>query len=175
MTYLKILLLSVLGLFITACSYRDGVDSIEDIYTDVKVIKASSGNYAGKVSESSKPILKETKYNSAPEYTQEEEQSVHIKKTGSIIDVAFEDNVKLYVYTFLSRNDQEQITFYYDKKLNYSSKTLLDIDVLDNFLITAKKHRGDTLKTKSNKKKYIKHKKRNYNIREAIEEKINTF
>jgi hypothetical protein len=154
---------------LSGCSGRGAFD---EIYSEVQVVKPTAKNYAATSNNSTSSILKEKH----PNATQTEEiKSVHIHTSGRIIDVTFDQDSKLYLYTLLSTKDSERTLFYYDKKLNYASSTLIDVDILDNYLITAKKHTITTNVKSTKKKKIIKHKKRNYNIREAIEEKINTF
>jgi hypothetical protein len=154
---------------ISGCSGRSAFD---EIYSEVQVVKPTAKNYAATSDNSTSSILKEKH----PNTTQTEEpKSVHTHTTGRIIDVTFDQDSKLYLYTILSSKNSERTLFFYDKKLNYTSNTLLDVDILDNYLITAKKHTVTTNVKSTKKKKIIKHKKRNYNIREAIEEKINTF
>lgn len=172
-THLPIMIASiVLAGLLTACSFRNGGDIFEDLYTDVKVVKPSAKNYAKASNGNTAPILKEPKNMTQ---TIAEEKSVHLHKTGRIIHAAFDDEVKLYVYTLISDKDGEYTIFYYDQKLNFPSSVLVDVDILDNYLITAKKHTIKSSLSIEEKKKYIKHKKRNYKIKEAIEEKIDTF
>jgi hypothetical protein len=167
-----ILSIMIVSQLITACSYRDGENLFEDLYTDVKVVKPSSANYAAQKNTHASPILNEPKKSTQ---TPTEKKSVHIKKTGRIIQSNFDEEVKLYVYTLIDQQDGGYTIFYYDQKLNFPSSTLVDVDILDNYLITAKKHPIKSSLSVEEKKKYIKHKKRNYKIKEAIEEKIDTL
>jgi len=154
---------------LSACAGRGTFD---EIYSDVQVVKPTAKNYASATNKSTSPILKEAHTSQ----TQSQElKSVHIHTSGRIINVTFDQDSKLYLYTLLSTKEQERTLFFYNKKLNFTSNTQIDVDILDNYLITAKKSFLASTKKKGKKKKIIKHKKRNYNIREAIEEKINTF
>jgi hypothetical protein len=97
---------------------------------------------------------------------------------GHITSNSFDPDVNLYIYNFSSDGDDESSIFFYDKKLPYSTSDLVLIDVKDNFLMNIEsKGKAGSKKglTLSQKKKKFKQKKRNYKIREAIEEKINTF
>lgn len=169
---LKLLPIMIASLAFTACSYTNSMNSFEDIYTDVRVIKPTSKNYKTASAGSSTPIIKET--TSSP-VELVEQKSIHLKKMGRIISTTYDQDVKLYLYTFISEPEGENIIFYFDQKLNHLSSDLLNVDILDNYLITATRYHDTSSSTPSPKKKYIKHKKRNHNIREAIEEKINTF
>ncbi len=162
----------IVALFFTACSSRNAIGSFEDLYTDVKVVKPTAGNYSKSATENNAPIIKDQ---TTTEKTAPEHHSVHAHLTGHIIDRSFDPEVKLYVYTFLSRDDAQQTVFYYDQKLQFASTVLLDVDILDNYLMTVKKHLEKHNMSIPEKKKIIKHKKRNYKIHEAIEEKISTF
>ncbi len=154
---------------ISGCSGRGAFD---ELYSEVQVVKPTAKNYASVTDTSSSSILKETHQDTTQT---QEPKSVHIHATGRIIDITFDQDSKLYLYTLLSSKSDERILFFYNKKLNYASSTLLDVDILDNYLITAKKRTLQDNTKSPQKKKIIKHKKRNFNIREAIEEKINTF
>jgi hypothetical protein len=165
----EIIVFIMIALAVSGCSGRGAFD---EFYSDVQVVKPTSKNYASASDNSSASILKDETEQTAQA---EEPQSVHIHATGRIIDTTFDQDSKLYLYTLLSSESSERILFFYKKKLNYASNVLLDVDILDNYLITAKKRTIKEETKPSKKKKIIKHKKRNYNIREAIEEKINTF
>ena len=163
---------TLLTILLTGCSTHSPLESFEDIYTNTTVIKPTSKNYSTSAQANTAPIIKEVIPSTS---TVLEQKSVQVKLTGRIINTSFDDEVKLYVYTFLADDTQEHTIFYYDQKLTYPTSTLLDVNILDNYLITATKHLNKPSLSISEKKKYIKHKKRNTNIREAIEEKINTF
>ncbi len=169
---LKLLPIMIAPLLFTACSYTNNMNTFEDLYTDVKILKPTSKNYKATNSENSTPIIKDTPTSPTQAI---EQKSVHLKKTGRITSTTYDQDVKLYLYTFITEPEGEDVIFYYDQKLNYPSSNLLNVDILDNYLITATKHHNNSSSTLSEKKKYIKHKKQNHNIREAIEEKINTF
>ncbi len=169
---LKLLFIFTLSWLLSACSYTNGINSFEDLYTDVKVLKPTSKNYKSNGSSDTTPIIKEPTH---VEKSTIEPKSVNIKKTGRIISTIYDPDLKLYLYTFISEPENEEVIFYYNQKLNYSSASLLTIDVLDNYLISATPYHDKTNLIAPKKKKIIKHKKRNHNIREAIEEKINTF
>ncbi len=169
---LKLLPLPLLSLLFTACSFTNGINSFEDLYTDVKVVKPTTNNYKTANASNSAPIIKEThQTTTAPSQA----KSLNIKKTGHIISTTYDPDLKLYLYTFLSQPEGEDVIFYYDQKLRFDKTNLIDIDVLDNYLIHALPHPDKKHLIAPQKKKYIKHKKINHNIREAIEEKINTF
>ncbi len=169
---LKLLFIFALSWLLTACSYTNSMNSFEDLYTDVKILKPTSKNYKSATGSDATPIIKEP----ADTVTNTiEPTSVNIKKTGRIISTTYDSGLKLYLYTFISEPEKEEVIFYYNQKLNYSSANLLKIDVLDNYLINATPYHDKNSLIAPQKKKYIKHKKRNHNIREAIEEKINTF
>jgi len=169
---LKLLSIMIVSLFLTSCTYRGSLDAFEDLYTDVQIIKPNAKNYQSSENTSTTPIIKES---TPPATLQTEKQSVHIKETGRILSTIYDENVKLYIYNFISEASQEQLVFYYDKKLKFTSSSLINVNILDNYLISATEHKNKVSKKLINKKKYIKHMKRNRNIREAIEEKINTF
>ncbi len=167
----QIYLLIIAMTFFSACSYRDG-SIFEDIYTDTEVIKPSAHNYGSEIDKNTTPIIKEKVKTPT---SSEKHKSVHLQKRGRITNVTFDDEVKLYVYTFVNESNGEYTIFYYDKKLNFPSNILVDVDILDNYLITANKHTPPASETITQKKKYIKHKKINHRIKEAIEEKIDTL
>lgn len=169
---LKLLPIMTTAFLFSACSYTNSMNSFEDIYTDVRIVKPTSKNYKIADGGDITPIIKETITSSSEPV---EQKSVHLKRTGRIVSTTYDQDVKLYLYTFITEPEGENIIFYFDQKLNHLSSDLLNVDILDNYLITATKYHDKTSSTISQKKKYIKHKKRNYNIREAIEEKINTF
>ena len=169
---LKFLSSFTLSLLLTACSYTNSMNSFEDLYTDVKVVKPTSKNYKSSGSSNATPIIKEKPDMST---TLSEPKSVNIKRTGRITSTTYDAGLKLYLYTFISEPEKENVIFYYDQKLHYSSANLIKIDVLDNYLIHATPYHDKSKLISPKKKKYIKHKKVNHNIREAIEEKINTF
>lgn len=169
---LKITAIMIVSLLFNACSFRNGIGAFEDIYTDTTVLKPTSKNYKASTSGNSIPIIKEaTPLASEPT----EKKSINFRKTGRILTSTFDEELKLYLYTFLADDDANQIIFYYDKKLNHPSSMVLDVNILDNYLVTAKKHIDKSSTSIVQKKKYIKHKRKNRNIHEAIEEKINTF
>jgi len=169
---LKLLPIMITPILFTACSYTNSMNSFEDIYTDVKILKPTSKNYKTAGSENSTPIIKDTITTPTQAVVQ---KSVHLKKTGRITSTTYDQDVKLYLYTLLTEPEGEEVIFYFDQKLNHPSSDLLNVDILDNYLITATKYQNNKHSSLSQKKKYIKHKKKNNNIREAIEEKINTF
>ncbi len=166
---LQLLFIFTLSWLFSACS---AINSFEDLYTDVKVVKPTSKNYKNSQSSDTTPIIKEAVATTAKA---EEPKSVNIKKVGHITSITYDPGLKLYLYTFLSEPEQEEVVFYYNQKLHYAHDNLLKIDVLDNYLIHAIPYHDKHKLIPSKKKKMIKHKKINHNIREAIEEKINTF
>ncbi len=169
---LKLLYIFTLSWLLIGCSYTNSINSFEDLYTDVKILKPTAKNYTSATSKDATPIIKEpTNTTTNPS----QPVSVNIKKIGRIISTTYDTDLKLYLYTFISEPEKEDVIFYYNQKLNYSSANLLKIDVLDNYLISARPYHDKNSLIVPPKKKYIKHKKRNHNIREAIEEKINTF
>ena len=148
------------------------MNSFEDLYTDVKILKPTSKNYKSTNENDTTPIIKEVSNTTTNPV---EPKSINIKKTGRIISTIYDSGLKLYLYNFISEPEKEDVIFYYDQKLDFSTAKLLEIDVLDNYLINIKPHHNKNALIPTQKKKYIKHKKINHNIREAIEEKINTF
>ena len=169
---LKLTAIMIISLSFTACSFRNGIGSFEEIYTDITVVKPTSKNYKASIGGNSLPIIKEAAASASEKI---ERKSIHLRKTGRILSENFDKELKLYIYTFLANDEADQIVFYYDQKLNHPSTTILDVDILDNYLVTATKHVNKSSASIVQKKKYIKHKRKNRNIREAIEEKINTF
>jgi len=163
--------LTLLALLFSGCISQNPLDSFEDIYTDTTVIKPTSKNYRTSEKANTAPIIKDV----APTTPTLEQKSVQRKLTGRIVQTSFDSEVKLYVYNFLPENTQGYTVFYYDQKLTFPTSTLLDVNILDNYLMTVKKHMNKPSLSVAEKKKYIKHKKINTHIREAIEEKINTF
>ncbi len=157
----------MIALLFNACAEFD------ELYSEVDVVHPTSKNYTAATPQTS--IIKDSPA-AENRTTPKEPKSVHIHATGHIIQNSFDQEAKLYLYTLLTQINKEVFVFYSHKKLHFTRETLVDVDILDNYLITAKKHQSE-IATKSAKetKKIIKHKKRNFSIHEAIEEKINTF
>lgn len=155
----------------TACSYRNG-EAFEDLYTDVKVVKPSSTHYKTSSKQDNSPILHDSTLNTK---NREGEASVQIKETGRIIASSFDNEVKLYVYTLLPESSREHVVFFYDKALNFTSQTLIDVDILDNYLIEASVHEVKPALSIAEKKRYIKHLRKNNKIPPAYEVNIDTY
>jgi hypothetical protein len=170
-------ILMTIMLSFSSCTYKSFTDTVESVYTDEVVVKPTSSNYKTAPNSSNKPILKEPIEVKSPDELAKE-QTTRYKKVGRITSSSFDPDVNLYIYNFSSDGDNESSIFFYDKKLPYSISDLVLIDVKDNFLmnIELKSKAGSSSGlTLSQKKKKFRQKKRNYKIREAIEEKINTF
>jgi hypothetical protein len=172
-----IITLTAIMLSFSSCTYKSFTDTVEGVYTDEVVVKPTSGNYKTLANTSKNPIIKESVVVKSPDELAKE-QTTRFKKVGRITSSSFDPDVNLYIYNFSSDGDDESSIFFYDKKLPYSTSDLVLIDVKDNFLMNIEsKGKAGSKKglTLSQKKKKFKQKKRNYKIREAIEEKINTF
>jgi hypothetical protein len=174
---MRYIILAVIVMSFTSCTYKSFTEGVESVYTDEVVIKPTSGNYKSVGATSKKPIIKESYEVKSPDELAKA-QTTRFKKVGHITSSSFDSDVNLYIYNFTSDGDEESSIFFYNKKLPYSTSDLVLIDVKDNFLMNIEsKGKAGSKKglTLSQKKKKFKQKKRNYKIREAIEEKINTF
>ncbi|RUM67445.1 MAG: hypothetical protein DSZ06_01105 [Sulfurospirillum sp.] len=162
----------------SGCAFKSLGDTVESIYTDTVVVKPSKANYKSAPAVSSKPILR---YEGATQETPQEiakKQTIRINKKGYIQSVSYEPDVNLYIYNFKTVPDNENLVFFYNKKLSYGNFDLIEVDIKDNFLTSVKQNsKPTTFKEPSLSQKIEKHKKRkrNYKIHEAIEEKINTL
>ena len=174
---MRYIIFSVFGLFFfTSCAFKTLGDSVESIYTDEVVIKPSKINYATAPNNSKKAIVKEEIVTKSSEEIAKA-QSEKFSKEGYIRSFSFDSEVKLYIYNFATI-DNEELVFFYDKKLPYSYSDLIKVNVKDNFLLSAKAvKKGSSLKnlTPSKKRDLIIKRRKRSNIHEAIEEKINTL
>ena len=105
---------------------------------------------------------------------QNEPESVLIQKRGQITSSTYDEEVKLYSYTFMPQDSSQSLTFYYDQVLQYSTDRILDIDVLDNYLVRAIPYESQSEEL-SETQHVIKHTKHNDKIPPAYEINIDTF
>jgi len=165
-------------LLLDGCAFKSLSDTIEGIYTDEVVVKPSRVNYKNAPSKSSKPILRDATPQTISPQEIAKKQSERFNKKGYIQNISYDPDVSLYIYHFKSVPNNEDIVFFYNKKLPYSSSELIEVDIKDNFLMDVKqKGSKPTYQEPTLSQKIKKHKKRkrNYKIHEAIEEKINTL
>jgi hypothetical protein len=102
------------------------------------------------------------------------QKSVLIQKRGQITSSTYDEEVKLYSYTFIPQDSSQSFTFYYDQVLQYSTDRILDIDVLDNYLVRAIPYESQSEEL-SETQHVIKHTKHNDKIPPAYEINIDTF
>ncbi len=172
---IKNILFVVIFLF-GGCAFRSLSDTVESIYTDEEVVKPTSANYKLPPSSTNRAILKEEVVAKSPEDIAKE-QTKRFKAEGYIRSFSYDPDVKLYIYNFVSKDNQE-LVFFYDKKLPYTYGDLVKVDVRDNFLMGIKAQNSNTSTqtlTPTQKRKLIIKKRKKSKIREAVEEKINTL
>jgi len=174
MRYITVFVFGVL--FLSSCAFRSLSDTVESIYTDEVVIKPSKVNYGSAPNSSKRAIVKEEIIQKSSDEIAKA-QSEKFSKKGYIRSFSFDSDVKLYIYNFATIDNQE-LVFFYDKKLPYSYSDLIKVDVKDNFLVSAKALKKDASSkelTPSQKRKLIIKRRKRSNIHEAVEEKINTL
>ncbi len=165
-----------LALF-SGCAYRSLTDTIESVYTDEVVVTPTSKNYKSAPTSSTKPILKDEIIIKSDE-EKAKAKSDRIKREGYITSFTFDKDINLYLYNFKTTDTDEELVFFFDKKLPYSKDDLLEVDIKDNFLMNHKLKSGVSYSnqfTVSQKIKKLKKRRQNFKIHEAVEEKINTF